>query len=81
LLEGLLDLRPEVDGLECGDRIEGTVIERHLPDISLDDLLHVDWSSILDYDMDCEKEVSDFLVGEVGFSAARLQTLKDSITA
>lgn len=47
----------------------------------LDDLLHVDWNSILDYDMDCEKEVSDFLVDEVGFSAVRLQILKDSITA
>ena len=32
-------------------------------------------------EMDCEREVSDFLVDEVGFSAARLQTLKDSITA
>ena len=47
----------------------------------LNDLLHVDWSSILDYDMDCEKEVSDFLVGEVGFGAVRLQILKDSIIA
>lgn len=47
----------------------------------LGDLLHVGWNSILDYDMDCEKEVSDFLMDEVGFSAARLMKLKESITA
>ncbi len=48
---------------------------------ALDDLLHVDWSKALDYDMDCEKTVSDFIVNEVGFNADRHQKLKDSITA